>query len=577
MTSLQVSADNVLVPSLALRGYRSFGPEWQRFSHLSKVTLLIGQNNCGKSNVLHFVHDWLGGMWGSSKKSVLGDHDKHLPELGPVGYALRMDPDKAKESIGSVEARTLEGPALRGVQQILRAKALLDGDPDGPWFYFNERNSMDESLWPEAFKDVDNFELNKAWTALCRMTGGQRALWIAEIIKKLPIALPQVSIALVPAIRMVGKQGSTSEEFSGDGIIEKLAKLQNPGVFEQANKRRFDQIVEFLQTVTDNTTARIEIPYERNTILVHMDGKVLPLESLGSGIHEVIILAAAATVVENSIVCMEEPELHLNPILQKKLLRYLQEKTANQYFITTHSAALMDTPKAEIYHLRLVDGSTIVDRVTSDRHRSEVCQDLGYHPSDLLQTNSIIWVEGPSDRIYLKWWINALKPAYIEGIHFSIMFYGGRLASHLSGGEEQAVEDFISLRRLNRNGVILIDSDKKSSHAHINDTKKRLKEEFNLGPGHAWVTEGREIENYVDPELLKKAIAAIHPSVTTTSAFEKFENVLTVQSRSGQVIQASKVAVAASVVKSATPDFLRFDLKARMGELVAFIGASNPG
>jgi predicted ATP-dependent endonuclease of OLD family len=174
--------------------------------------------------------------------------------------------------------------------------------------------------------------------------------------------------------------------------------------------------------------------------------------------------------------------------------------TTNQYFISTHSAAFMDTQDAEIYHVKMEGNASKVERATSDKHRSAICEDLGYQPSDLLQANCVIWVEGPSDRIYLNYWISAKETNFIEGIHYSIMFYGGRLLSHLSGENESELgKDFISLRQLNRRGVILIDSDKKNANSKINDTKKRLKEEFDQGPGFTWITKGREIENYLEP------------------------------------------------------------------------------
>jgi hypothetical protein len=281
-------------------------------------------------------------------------------------------------------------------------------------------------------------------------------------------------------VRQIGAKGSSSDAFDGTGIINRLNKLQHPGVHHQQDKLRFSELVNFVRQILEDQRVEIEIPHELDTIHVLIDNKVLPIESLGTGIHEVII-GAAATVLNNTVVCIEEPELHLNPILQKKLIRYLFEKTTNQYFISTHSPALMDAPGAEIYHVRMNAGSSLVERVTSNKQRSAVCEDLGYHPSDLLQANCVIWVEGPSDRIYLKHWVTQTAPHLIEGVHFSLMFYAGRLSSHLSYEDtDSLLADFISLRKLNRRGCIVIDSDrqKKGGKAKLDQAQTRKAVQF---------------------------------------------------------------------------------------------------
>jgi hypothetical protein len=213
--------------------------------------------------------------------------------------------------------------------------------------------------------------------------------------------------------------------------------------------------------------------------------------------------------------------------------------------------------------------------VSSDRHRSEICADLGYHPSDLLQSNCVIWVEGPSDRVYVEWWISAIDARLVEGIHYSVMFYGGRLASHLSA-DDDAAKEFILLRRLNRHGVIVMDSDRGAASADINETKKRLAREFDEGPGHAFVTEGREIENYIEPDLLRAAIARAHPELTATTNMGKFYNALKLRNAQNKEAKANKVRVANEVRGTGAPSLDRFDLRAQVLKLVEFIVASNP-
>lgn len=568
---------NLPIDSLELSGYRSFGEKAQRFEQFAKVNLLIGQNNCGKSNVLKYIHNHLSDI---EPPVRLNSFDRHIGHTGEINYGYKISAERYDAFITELLSPThteIHFQNQETLRRILIKKGHLDSSENGPWIQIKENHSYNLAPWIPAFSDIENQLLVNLWNALTRKSGGSRDQnWIPEILEKIHKPFPRFKSALVPAIREIGEQGSLSEDFSGNGIIERLAKLQNPSPDKQEDKRRFEKIGDFLKNVTGNSSAEIEIPYDRNTIVIHMDEKSLPLESLGSGIHEVIILAAAATVLSNHVICMEEPELHLNPLLQKKLIRYLQEETNNQYLIATHSAALMDAENAEIYHLQLQNGQTVVERVSSNQARSNICHDLGYHPSDLLQSNSIIWVEGPSDRIYINWWIRSLNPELIEGIHYSIMFYGGRLASHLSAEDiDTSLNNLISLRHLNRRSMIVIDSDKSSPRARINETKIRLAKEFSNDFGHAWISSGREIENYINPEWLKTAISALHPTYRSNSLMGKFDNCLAIESDKTKNAHASKVSIAKFITENYQPNFGILDLKSQLDLLLQFIKDSN--
>ncbi|TLU81929.1 MAG: ATP-binding protein [Chlorobium sp.] len=581
----------IKIKNLAIAGYRSFGKDPQYFDNFTKVNLFIGRNNAGKSNIIRFLSEIVAKM-ADGKMQTLDELAYHRPSRPPLLIGACDDnivseddalvlPDSyrllSEIEISNYREREY---AKNAITAIFNEKRRIDGG-NLCWSFIVLPNKQPVlNSWLEAIKVLDDNQVNTLWHLLThRSGGGRKEHWEPEVIQKLQVPIPNANVVVIPAIRQIGAKGSNSDGFEGLGIIERLARLQNPDVHNQADRNRFYDITMFLRTVIGNQDATIEIPFERDTILVYMDGKVLPIESLGTGIHEVLILASAATVLTDTVICIEEPELHLNPILQRKLIRYLTEHTTNQYFISTHSAALMDNNEVEIYHVRLQDSVSVVERVTSDHQRSTVCEDLGYHPSDLLQANCVIWVEGPSDRVYINYWLRGLTADLIEGIHYSIMFYGGKLASHLSNEDypdEIEINDFISLRRLNRRGVIILDSDQAKPHVQLNQTKKRLQMEFDNGPGHAWVTDGREIENYIPPDQLRTAITTKCLKSKLLTNLDRYDNCLKIMSQTGKETQAPKVEVARYITSNYEPDFNILDLKQRMKKLIEFIRESNP-
>jgi predicted ATPase len=584
----------VYLHGLRIKHFRAIGAEIVELTPFKTFNFFIGANNAGKSTVLDFIHKHVPRKRNNGQLLEVPDLDQHVGsrrgqldgQIALLAADARLVFEKAwpSEGVGHEFSKTTSKfvDLLKEGDYIwIREIASPHPTKMGWEFVQNIVSNVPISL-------VDNNSLN-ALTHKIRNTGyGDRESAVNSILeafkKLLKPQFPKVS--LIPAIRQIyaseGADGKELEDFSGRKLIDWLFRIQVPEWNRLEEREPIDKINILLQSLTGTEKAEIAIPANRQHINVTMDGKTLPLSQLGTGIHHLIMIAAFSTMCKRQILCIEEPELYLHPILQRKLINYLKDNTDNQYFISSHSAAFIDTPDAAIFHVTHDGDHANIRQAELSQHKYEICADLGYRASDIMQANAVIWVEGPSDRIYLRHWIETVAPELIEGIHYSIMFYGGRLLRHLSA-DDQEIKDFIALRPLNRNLALLMDSDKEFSRAHINDTKKRLRDEFQKDSGVCWITKGREIENYIDKEQLDGALKDLYTSYDGPASrgdyehnfyFMRYPPRAKGKAKRETYKGADKVSVARKICESkANLDVL--DLRVRIQEVVDMIKKSN--
>lgn len=436
---------------IGIGNYRNIGddPIWINLE--KKVNIFIGANNSGKSNILR-AFEFLAGI-----KKI-----KNIT-LAPIDIHQRDDKNLLRISLkGSFEEEDAI-PRVAGEEFVLDFRT---GDPQPEWlkvFYGVDGHDDQNKIAPFLKKFQGKTFTGRLTTdELAKYVNGLSEIIANELLNKLP------PTHFIPQFRQI--TSGENYKIKGEGIIKMLASWQHPEITAEANTESFLKIQNLLRRLLNLSDLEIEVVHTRDQIIVKNNDLRLPLESYGTGVHELIILAAAVYSQENVFFLIEEPEIHLHPRLQKEFLNFIITETNNKYLITTHSNALIQPSEdVDVVHLRLDNGATKGKRVESSTTILDILHDLGISPSDILQANSVIWVEGPSDRNYINKWISLCFPDLKEGIDYSIMFYGGKLLSHLSLERDDFPDpnDLIPLLRINQKSIIVIDSDKKKV-LHIN-------------------------------------------------------------------------------------------------------------
>jgi predicted ATPase len=228
------------------------------------------------------------------------------------------------------------------------------------------------------------------------------------------------------------------------------------------------------------------------------DAYFVHLHDMGGGIEQLLMVATVLqTTGTESTIFLEEPESHLHPGVQRFLLEKVAQE-GRQVFLTTHSPVILSAvPNASIYQVRYSDRTTSIRKVKADSDLSQLLADVGVRNSDVLLSDAVLFVEGPSDRDSILTWSTTLGSSLTEHNITVLTMGGGEFA------ERQAPLRSDVLHGISQKAPVphlfLLDRDERGQ-AELDRLHQRL-------GALCHVLKAREIENYMlVPRALKAAM-----------------------------------------------------------------------
>lgn len=243
--------------------------------------------------------------------------------------------------------------------------------------------------------------------------------------------------------------------------MNKIEELQQ-GILDGISNQIIEPLQEFLPTVRNVQihiqNERRRIAMRRNTEIIIDDGTPTPIQQKGDGIKSLTALAILnipARVDRVSVVAIEEPESHLHPESARQLYDTIMSLSqTHQIVLTTHSPLFVNRTNLK-ENIIVNDG-----KATPVKKIKEIRDVLGIHISDnLTNAEHALIVEGEDDKIALE----KLLPSMSTKIKRAIQ--NGTFIIDYIGGAGNLPYKLSFYRNLQCKYHVLLDNDDAGRHA----------------------------------------------------------------------------------------------------------------
>lgn len=435
--------------SFSVVNYRSITTARKIQTH--NMTVLVGKNNEGKSNILralilamnimrlyadeprtlNYIHRYL-------RKGYSWHHDfpLSLQERYPNGYSsvdLIFEPSEQEIA----EIRTLTGIRLTSDipvrVSINNINAKIDIPKRGTTAFSNA--AIKQIIIDYVCKKIDfNF--------IPAVRTESESLRVVESLIEKELSALEIN----------------EDYIAATSIIENLQQ----GVLNNIAQRLVSPLQEFLPSVSN---VHIQIQREqrraamrRNFEVIIDDGTPTPIQQKGDGIKSLTALAMLNIPNQSdriSVVAIEEPESHLHPESARQLYDTIQSlATRHQVVLTTHSPLFVN--RTNLKNNIIVDAG----KATPVKKIKEIRDVLGIRVSDnLINAENVLLVEGEDDKIVL----DKILPQMSDKIRKALQ--NGSLIIDYIGGAGSLPYKLSFYRNLQCNYHVLLDNDEAGRRA----------------------------------------------------------------------------------------------------------------
>ena len=336
------------------------------------IITLTGRNNVGKSRIMRKIDEFRAILLGESSQVFTS-------QLKSSVRAKIADGEKEFDITIDRANKSLEIIYHKGKDH--NSRVSLAGGKSMRW---NEHGSLD--------RQAENLGISNA----------------ARLAEDFPVLENNLRrVIYIPPYRTIMDKSSTKLQTivgpSGDNLGQILYYHKN----KETNE--FHEIERVMHDIFPEIEHILTVPSGDNLVTISIkdgfSGEEIPISDAGTGVAQTLFLVTMILCSrECRIFLIDEPHVYLHPNAEKALAKFIKGHSEHDYIIATHSPLLISklNPDSSYLITRDKGGTRMVTLFNTTQDREEVFHELGMESSDVVLFESLIFVEGDSDKSIYK-------------------------------------------------------------------------------------------------------------------------------------------------------------------------------